>query len=450
MLYRILKRLFYLTVKGYFRSIYINGRSNIPDKGPIIFVANHNSAFMDPILIAVHIKQSIYFLARGESFKSRIFSRIFSLLKMIPIYRPEISPDKVHKNPMVFDRCYKHLHEGKSILIFPEGISKTVKVLRHLKTGAARIALGAEVQKNFILNSRIIPIGINYSNPHYFRSDVFINFGKPIEISDYKDDYLRNEKETVIKLTGDIESRLKNLLVIVKDEKVNKLIKQIKILYRSKLSDETRSEEKVLYDYYYSKEIVKVVEFYQKIHPEKVVAFEVKIDNYLKKLEQLNLRDSQIRNSKVHLKIVNSFFYFIFGAPIFIYGYLVNILPYSIALLLSRKINVRKDFIGSMKLALGMFVFLIFYIIQILILGSITSWYWTILFALSMYPAGLFTINYIKNYYLTKGNFRYINLFKKRGDLIKKLKLTRDELISELEEGHNLYLQNSDPQKEIK
>ena len=151
MLYKIFKWLFTLTVKGYFRSIYIQGFENVPKDGPVIFASNHNSAFMDPIILGVHIKQSVYFLARGEAFKSKLASFFFNLLNMIPVYRPEITPEKVHKNKEVFQKCYDHLTKGKTIIIFPEGFSKTERRLRKIKTGLARIALGAEEQNNFEL-----------------------------------------------------------------------------------------------------------------------------------------------------------------------------------------------------------------------------------------------------------------------------------------------------------
>ena len=48
-----------------------------------------------------------------------------------------------------------------------------------------------------------------------------------------------------------------------------------------------------------------------------------------------------------------------------------------------------------MKLAFGMFVFLIFYIIEIVAIGMLTEWYWAVLFAMTLYPAGVFTIHYI-------------------------------------------------------
>ena len=64
--------------------------------------------------------------------------------------------------------------------------------------------------------------------------------------------------------------------------------------------------------------------------------------------------------------------------------------------------------------------------------------------ALLLYPLGLFAVNYIKNYYLFRGNFRYIYLFIRKSDLITELKLKRKELIDELEEGRNLFLKSEE------
>ena len=440
MLYRIFKWLFLLAIRGYFRSIYIKGLEHIPSTGPVVFVANHNSAFMDPIVLAVHIKRPLFFLARGESFTSKLVSFFFERLHMIPIYRPEINPALVHKNKQVFQKCFNHLKKGKTILIFPEGASKTERNLQKLKTGTARIVLGAEAQNDFKLNVKIVPIGINYSNPHHFKSDVFVNFGKPKSISEYQEAYNDNDTDSVLKLTAEIRKELKTLLIIVKDEKLNNLIVQIELLYRSKLRDGSLQLDKAVQDFYLSKEIVKAVEYIQKEYPEKAMNFELKISNYINRLKQLKLRDTQIRERRIRIGIFTSILYFILGLPIFIYGYFTNVIPFRISEYLSKKIFVRKDFIGSMKLAFGMFVFLIFYIIEIVTIGMLTQWYWAVFFSVTLYPAGVFTIDYIKRYYYLKGTIRYINLFVKKSNLITNLKLTRKELIDELEEGRELYL----------
>lgn len=444
MLYNVIKWLFSLTIKGYFRSIYFKGLEQIPDSCPIIFVANHNSAFMDPIILAVHIKQSLYFLARGESFKSKFASTIFRFLHMIPIYKPEISPDEVHKNKQIFQKCFIHLKRGKSILIFPEGTSKTERNLRKIKTGTARIALSAEHQNNFNLNVKIIPIGINYSNPHYFRSDVFINFGKPIDVKKYSNSYPLDEIKTVNELTNEIKIKLEELIIIVRDNELDKLIKQIEILYRSELREKDSTKHKAIQDFYLSQRIVEAVKFYQKNQPDKMLLFKHKLDDYLITLKRLKIRDTQLRRSNVRLKLTSNTLYFIFGLPLFLSGYLLNVLPFKAAEYLSRVINVRKDFIGSMKIAFGMFVFLIFYVLEIIVITSLTNWKLGILMALLLYPLGLFAVNYIKNYYLFRGNFRYIYLFIRKSDLITELKLKRKELIDELEEGRNLFLKSEE------
>ena len=57
---------------------------------------------MDPIVTAIHSKRSMYFLARGESFKNKVGAWFFSKLHMIPIYRKEETPELAHKNDEVF------------------------------------------------------------------------------------------------------------------------------------------------------------------------------------------------------------------------------------------------------------------------------------------------------------------------------------------------------------
>lgn len=443
MLYRVLKWLFYLTVRGYFRSIHIEGKMNIPITGPVIFVANHNSAFMDPILLAVHIKRPIYFLSRGESFKSNLVSVLFRTLHMIPIYKPDISPDEVHKNKEVFQKCFDHLANGKTIMIFPEGISKTERKLRLIKTGTARIALGAEQQHDFNLGVKIIPIGINYSNPHYFRSDVFVNFGSPIKLNKYQFKYSTDPIKSVQDLTDEIKVRLEKMIVVVHDQSLVQLIKDIERFYRSALPEELTQEHKASQDFYLSKEIVKAVNYYKQIKPKEALIFEQKIRKYFQVLDRLQLNDAQIRNPRRYIRSLWTASFFTIGFPLFIYGVLVNIIPYKIVGFLSQKIIVRKDFIGSMKLAFGMFVFLLFYIAQIIFFTYFTNWLWGLIFSLSLYPCGLFAINYINQWYRFQGHLNYRKLKINKKDILRRLKVMRKDLFIDLEKGRQIYQKSS-------
>lgn len=448
MLYRVFKWLFYLTVRGYFRSIHFKGRSNIPLSGPVIFVANHNSAFMDPILLAVQIDRPLYFLTRGESFQSKLVAQIFSWLHMIPIYRPEISPDEVYKNAGIFQLCFDHLRQGKAIMIFPEGVSETVRILRPIKTGTARIALGAEEQNDFTLGLQIIPIGINYSNPHHFYSDVFVSIGTPIKLEPYRSLLSSDPVRAVTELTAEIKSRLEKEVVLVQDQSVDQLVRDIERLYRSMLRAELKPDHKASQDFYLSRQIIKAVNFYRQERPGKALRFQQKIRRYFEVLDQMKISDAEFRGTAHRSGTPGKVLYFVVGFPLFIYGLLVNIIPYKMAEYLARKVPVRKDFIGSMKLTIGMFVFLIFYIAQILVFMSLVQGYWWILFALSLYPAGLFTVRYVNQWYRFKGHLIYLKLTTSRKEIIGRLHEMRGELLQELELSRQLFQQQRTSEKE--
>jgi len=441
MLYRLFKWLFFLTNKAYFRSIYIKGKSKVPKKGSVIFAANHPSAFMDPILLGVEIKRPLYFLARGDVFKNGLLNRIFNMLHMIPVYKPDQSPDEVHKNELIFEKCFDHLGKQNTIMIFPEGTSKTERRLRPIKTGLARIALGAEERNNYKLGVVIIPIGINYSNPHYFKSDVFVNFGDPISVSDFFSSYQTDQKAGVIALTERVKSELEKSIIIIEDERLDQIIKQIEILYRSKLREEKTSREKGQQDFYLSKDIVEAVEYFARQTPERLEDFEQKITLYLKRLKRLKIRDTQIRTSQITLNLLWQTLYFSIGFPFFLYGLITNFFPFKVAELLSNKIKIREDFVGSVKLGSGLVAFLLLYIGETIIFAQFFDLFWSLIFLVSLYPAGLFTANYFKTYYQFRGTIKYLRIFMKKSNLITDLKSIRQELVNELEQAKKEFLE---------
>lgn len=441
MLYRILYYLFTLTVKGYFRSVYTKGKDNIPQKGPVIFAPNHTSAFMDPILLATEINRPIYFLARGDVFKKKIVARLLGWIHMIPIFRKDDSEDNFSKNAEIFQLCFNHLAKNGTLMIFPEGVSKTERRLRPFKTGTARISLGAEAQNNFSLGIKILPIGINYSNPHHFRSDVFVNFGKPIDVVDFRATYEKDNWSAVLLLTEKLKEELKKRVIVIDDEHLDQIIHKIEILYRSKLRDERNPDEKPPQDFYLSKDIIKAVTYHFRRNPERLKVFERRVSIYLNDLKLLGIRDRQVRSSRISFNLFWSLVYFISGFPLFLYGLLFNYAPYKITELLVNNLNLRDDFIGSVRMAGGMFIFLFIYIVEAVLVGTFTNFGWAVLFIVSVYPAGLFTLNYLKQYFQMRGTLKYLQYFMRKTDLIANLKATRKELIDELEQGRREYLE---------
>jgi hypothetical protein len=77
----------------------------------------------------------------------------------------------------MFARAREVLHRGGGIAIFPEGTTHDDSQLRELKTGAARIALGANAA-----SMTVVPTGIYYTAKQLFRSSALVLFGEPIQV----------------------------------------------------------------------------------------------------------------------------------------------------------------------------------------------------------------------------------------------------------------------------
>ena len=82
-----------------------------------------------------------------------------------------------------------------------------------------------------------------------------------------------------------------------------------------------------------------------------------------------------------------------------------------------------------------MFIYLICYVIMTITLGVYTNFGWAILFLLTLYPVGLFTINYIKEYFQVRGSLKFLFLKNRKKQLIQDLKVTRKNIVHELESG---------------
>ena len=182
MVYQFFKQLVGFSLSIYYKKIQFIDKHNLPKKGPVIIVANHPSAVLDPITIATKINGELSYIAAAEWFGKGIKNKIFrNQFNMIPVYRPWIEKSKKESNQNMFEDCTKSLQKNSRIIIFPEGTSVTSNYIRELKTGTARMKLDYEGHPESKEPLIIIPIGVNYSNAHKFYSSVTIKVGKPIE-----------------------------------------------------------------------------------------------------------------------------------------------------------------------------------------------------------------------------------------------------------------------------
>jgi 1-acyl-sn-glycerol-3-phosphate acyltransferase len=135
----------------FFRRIETDGAGRVPAAEPLVFVLNHPNGLIDPALVFCALPRRISFLAKSTLFRLPVLRWLLRTVEALPVYRradaaedDSAEPaDAAARNRETFRRCFELLRQNRCIAIFPEGRSHDEPRLLPLKTGAARIALGA-------------------------------------------------------------------------------------------------------------------------------------------------------------------------------------------------------------------------------------------------------------------------------------------------------------------
>lgn len=162
----------------FFRSVEVQGAERVPAQGPLLFVANHGNALVDPLLLLARLPRAPRFLAKHTLWRNPIVRPLLSLAGAIPVFRRQDGAEG-SSNDRTFERCREELARGGAIALFPEGISHDRPAIQPLKTGAARIALDT-LHANPGLPLRIVPVGLSFESRAEFRSRALIVIGEPL------------------------------------------------------------------------------------------------------------------------------------------------------------------------------------------------------------------------------------------------------------------------------
>lgn len=163
--------------KTFYRTTVVGGA--IPREGPLLLVGNHPNSLLDPLFLASVAKRPVRFLAKAPLFSNPLTSWAVRSVGAIPVYRPKDNPALVRQNTGTFRAAHDALLAGAAIGIFPEGVSHDAPSLVPLRTGAARIALGAASRLGGAFP--IIPVGLVLRNKEEFRSEAHVLIGDPIQ-----------------------------------------------------------------------------------------------------------------------------------------------------------------------------------------------------------------------------------------------------------------------------
>jgi 1-acyl-sn-glycerol-3-phosphate acyltransferase len=448
MLYTFLKLILRLGLSVFFRRLVVKNAENIPVNVPLLVVSNHPNTIIDPIIVGTICKQHLYFIAKESAFNTSWKRWLMRNLYMIPIRRNEPNQGlKTVNNDAIFEKCYEFLAKKVAILIFPEGTSYVERRLRKIKTGTARIALGALAASNYEEDIKIALVGLNYSDASRFRSDVLVHVGETISTLDYAELYKKDPYKATKALTKAIKEGMEELIIITKDEDEDVFMQKVEQIYKKNLMQEldlTLPEEEK--DFVLTQNMINAKAYFEEHEPERIDALQNEIEDYLNSLKELKLKDEVFEkhksSKKVFIKSLKHFFLTVLAFPFFLYGFINNFFAYIIPFKTARWISKDKGFWASIMLFVGLFTFSVFYALQCYFVQEyFKNTALTITYFISLPLSGFFSFAYWNYFISAKETWSLLALFRKRENLISVLMTQRKNIIVTLDKAKQDYLE---------
>jgi len=357
--YRILAWFLRVVTRVFFRQIEVAGLEYVPQTGPVLFAGNHPNSLIDPVLIITTCGRKVHFAAKEALFKGRIMRAVLRGLGAVPIKRRDDRDGKPRdsqpsmpgvNNDAAFEAMFDVLGAGDTIGIFPEGLSHDEAQLARLKTGAARLALGAAQRTTEPI--RIVPCGLTFIHPKRFRSRVLVQYGPPIEIAAAR----ANTPEEVRALTGEIDTALRRLTINAPDWDTVRALDVVRRLYQpQEISIEDRVELARRFNAYYGAVAA----------DPRVVALMARVRAYQMKLDELGITDRELARDlsklEVAARVLRHLVLVAFWLPLTAPGAPLHVPPLVFARLASATLTPRKDVIATTKMLIGLLLVLAAY-----------------------------------------------------------------------------------------
>ena len=383
----------------FFKRVHVEGE--VPAQGPILIVANHFNALLDPVMVTRLAERKVRFLGKEPLFRTPVLKHLVKGMGTLPVYRAMDGAD-TSRNTEMFSAVYAALSEGEAVCVFPEGISHNEPQLQRLKTGAARMALGAEADNDFSLGLKIVPVGLVYRDKRELRSLVATFVGPPVEVSEYQDAYAGDEREAVRALTAHINDALRNITLNMERWDDMPLLELAERIWANDKGHRVRRVNR----------LAAAMHELREIEPDRLDALRARVNELKTRMDELGMRPGhlEVRFSadRVLSFLLRNLLAIVVGLPVAVLGAVCFTVPYLLAREVPRRMSIDVDEISSFGLLAGIFLF------PLWTAGMAAGIYWLLgwpaaLASVILLPlAGRYTLHFIRR---RKASWRDIKVF---------------------------------------
>lgn len=442
MIYRLLRALVRHALRVFFRHLQVEGLERVPERGPLLLAANHPNTLLDVLLVASALDRKVGFVAKATLFKNFLFAPILRFFAAVPVERAQDGPldaDARAKNGAALAASEEAVARGGAVLIFPEGVSQSEPRLLKLKTGLARIALGAERRVPGQVN--VVPVALIYDDPETFRSRARVIFGEPIPVQPYARLAAQAEAEgrdgfpAAAALTEAVREALLAMVVHVDDALHDPLVAELDLLYGRALEGEAGGRLAA------TAAIARAVNAFSSSEPARVARVRDLLSDYRTALDAAGVDDRVLRAPTAPRPRLGEDLAFWLGAPLAWWGALNHAIYYQIPRALVSLLRVDPSYAASVKLVTGLLGLFACWALQTWAVAHYAGTPWAIAYLGTLPLSGLVALAWVEAFYARRraaAARRGLNVLSPA--VLDDLRMRRGELLRELDRARVAWL----------
>jgi len=172
-----------------FRRVEIDPAPNY--EGGLVYASIHINGLIDPLAITISQPRRIISIGRHDIMTMPVIGWLTRRMGSQPVIRKaeiqgghadkELATQINQRSMLTMANC---IASGHAAIVMPEGKSHQDSHLHALRTGPLRFTLNAAsiAHHRGLENPRIQPVGLHYRSHHWFRTDIYVEFGEPLLI----------------------------------------------------------------------------------------------------------------------------------------------------------------------------------------------------------------------------------------------------------------------------
>jgi glycerol-3-phosphate O-acyltransferase/dihydroxyacetone phosphate acyltransferase len=422
----------------FFKPVDVRHPERVQADGPVLLCINHPNNLIDSLIVGAALRRKIHYLAAATLFRNPLIARFLRACGAIPVYRKEDDPDKTDPNAAAFAACFQALERGRLVAIYPEGTTHAQARVQRIKSGAARIALGHEAARPGELS--LIPVGLTFEARRSFLGRVLVSFGEPIPVAPYLEASREDPSKAVDTLTRAIQRAMEAELVHVERIEATELVRAVEELYRGELISELLATRGLgawqIDPSRLSGAIVDAVNYFRARDPERVERLWQRILGYRALLASSHVKDEAVqarRRRPLRRERIRHSWEAILGFPFFVYGAVVNGLPYLIPRWLARRLARKETDYATVRFLTSVVAFPLFWTLETWVIGRLTGAVLAAGFAVSLPLSGLIAYRYWVGAGRLRSQLRFSVLAFTREQAARFIVAEREAIIAELE-----------------